>query len=290
MGWGTHIRRAVVSAAVAGCAVCARGTPQFAHDDGKATPDLALIEALGDDDERWNATEAMSTLVEMIDPPIGLIERALDSNDRQRRQLAAHVLWRLIHPRDWDERDPAGHVTPRLLEVTVEGLRADSLPWDRESQRYTDVWNAAEGLHMLSLHAREARAMLERGLSSKDRQQQLLCALALGLGGVTESAGAAAPVLMPHLRDNDIPEDAKWAVAALYRLGDGITPVLDAALPGADDQQRDLIFLLKQDLASPPATRQELEERALMHHITATVFDPAVSLPLDDCMWWLHDL
>ncbi|MFU8830437.1 MAG: hypothetical protein ACNA8P_13520, partial [Phycisphaerales bacterium] len=212
-----------------------------------------LINDLRADDIRWNAIEAMDALGRLREPPLAALERALDSDDWQQRQLAAALRWWYMDPWDWLWHDPnlpawrlesIGSVTRRLLEVTVEGLRSDALPRDREQNRYTPVSNAANGYRALVKNAKAARDLLEAGLESDDYQQKLLCALILGTGGVSASVEKAAPILIPHLRDNDIPEDAKFAIFALYRFGDAVVPLLEAALPDADEQQAQAIRLL----------------------------------------------
>jgi len=269
--------------------------PAAARGDGGVE---RLVAALRDDGVQWNATDAMDALRRLPEPPIAALQEALDSDDWQQRQIAASLLWEFLHPPDWrtpDEGDPRwwgepqGRVTRRLLEVTVEGLRSDALPRDPASRRYTYVFNAADGFRCLSLHAHEARDLLEAGLSSGDEQQRFLCALALGFGGVGESAGVAAPILIPHLRDNDIHEDAKWSTAALYRFGPDVIPELLCARPDADEQQAQLIDLIILDLTEPPACRAELEGRRALNPITGVVFDPAIQPP-HNTMSWLWDL
>ncbi len=233
---------------------------------------------------------AMRSLGELDTPPLEELNAALDSDDWQQRQLAACVLWRFIHPPYWEQREPQGEVTQRLIEVSVEGFRSDRLPYDRHSDTYTYAFNAAEGFHSLRRHANQAEAQLAAGLKSDDYQQRFLCALTLGFGGVSSQAKSAARVLLPHLRDNDIPEDAKWCAAALYRLGQAVEPFLRAALEKSDAQQRKLIELVLLDLEQPPQTADEFETRRALNDISSAVFDPAVQPPLDDWMGWLRRL
>jgi hypothetical protein len=258
-------------------------TPCLAQIDGPS-----LVEQLRDDDRDWNAMRAMRALGEFDAPPLEELYAALDSGDWQLRQLAARVLWRFIHPPYWEQQEPQGEVTQRLIEVSVEGLQGDRLPYDRQRDKYTYAFNAAEGFHNLRRHARQAEAQLAAGLDSDDYQQRFLCALTLGFGGVSSQAKAVSRVLLPHLRDNDIPEDAKWCTAALYRLGKPVEPFLRAALENADAQQRKLIELLLLDLERPPQTAGEFESRRAYNDISSAVFDPAVEPPLDDWMGWLR--
>lgn len=228
-------------------------------------------------------------------PPIAELQAALDSSDWQQRQMASGLLWRLLQPEDRRVQRPdiptwryesQGEVTQRLLEVTIEGLRHDALPISEDGEFYNFVFNAGYGVRNLARHAVQARPLLEAGLDSDDRQQRLLCAMVLGLGGVAGSAALAAPILLPHLRDNDTPEDAKWAVHALYGFGEAVLPMLREALPDADRQQSELIELLILDVTSPPTSRKELEARAALNSIATSVLDPAVTTP-ELNVWWL---
>lgn len=255
-----------------------------------------LINNLRADETRWNAIEAMDALGRLPEPPVEELERALHSDDWQQRQIAADLRWRYMDPWDWLWHDPnlpawrlesIGTVTRRLLEVTVEGLRSDALPYDREQQKYTPVSNAASGYRALVKNAEAARDLLEAGLKSDDYQQKLLCALALGTGGVSASVEKAAPILIPHLRDNDIPEDAKFAIYALYRFGNAVVPLLEAALPDADEQQAQAIRLLLLNLREPPRHEADFERRKRMHRITSVVHDPSITM-VQDHFYWLH--
>lgn len=257
-----------------------------------------LVSDLRADDTRWNAIEAMDALGRLPEPPIDELERALHADDWQQRQIAATLRWRYIYPWSWlseDDNLPAwrlvstGTVTRRLLEVTVEGLRSDTLPRDREQDRYTPVSNAADGYRALVKNAEAARDLLEAGLQSDDYQQKLLCALALGTAGVSASAERAAPILIPHLRDNDIPEDAKFAIFALYRFGDAVIPLLQTALADADEQQAEAIRLLLLNLREPPKTWADMEQRKDMQRITSVAHDPSITM-IQDHFYWLYYL
>ncbi|MFG0293421.1 MAG: hypothetical protein ACF8MJ_09755 [Phycisphaerales bacterium JB050] len=257
-----------------------------------------LVDQLRADDTRWNAMEAMDALGRLREPPIEELERALDSEDWQQRQIAAVLRWRYIDPGFWlwgDDSLPAwrlestGTVTRRLLEVTVEGLRDDALPFDEENHHYTFVANAVSGYRALVVHAEAARDLLEAGLESDDYQQKLMCALILGAGGVSDSVDKVAPILIPHLRDNDINEDAKHAIYSLYRFGESVVPYLEAALPRADEQQGQAIRLLLLDLRDKPQTQADLEARKRMHRITEVVHDPCLNM-VQSHFSWLYDI
>ncbi len=256
-----------------------------------------LVDQLRHDEQDMNAVRAVKALGSLESPPLRELHAALDSSDWQQRQLAAGLLWDFLHPRSWHwselpewRREPQGDVTTRLIEVTIEGFRDDNLPLDRRRSRYMFAFNAAEGFRHLRHHAKQAETQLVAGLSSDDYQQRFLCALVLGFGGVSSQAEPVARILLPHLRDNDIPEDAKWCTAALLRLGERVMPLLESALPNADQQQGDLIELLLLDLKQPPRTDEELVSRKKYNSVAGSVFDSAIQGPIDPNMGWLHKL
>ncbi|MFI4855144.1 MAG: hypothetical protein ACIAQF_09255 [Phycisphaerales bacterium JB065] len=268
--------------------------PIAAAEDGRTIEEL--IEDLRDDDVRWNAHDAIDAIWSMENPPIAELEQALHSDDWQQRQIAALLRWRYIPPHSWlrqskqvteDRRQEAEQISKRLIEVTVEGLRSDNLPYDKEQGRYLDVFNASRGFLSLIYHADLAQEELEGALESDDYQQKFLSAVILGTGGVTASAEKAAPILIPHLRDNDIPEDARLAIYALHSLGESVIPLLEAALPTADKQQSDAILLLLLDFRDPPESMPDFYARKKLQDITDKVHDPAVQFSYVTA-YWLH--
>jgi len=228
----------------------------------------ALVADLASDDIPWNAQHAVETLIWTNAPPIQLLEAALDSGDYQQRQFAAYIL--MQHT----ESSPS----ERLIEVVIEGLRDDHIPWDRRTapSRYNYVFNAAGGMRFLTRHAISAKKQLVAALDSNDFQQRFVCAYALGMNGITHRLSDTASILLFHLRDNDIVGDACKSCAALYRLGPAVKPFLLAALENADTQQRDAIKLILLDFESPPKTRKDFEQRRKMHKLSEIVSDPAV--------------
>ena len=231
------------------------------------------IADLADDDVRWNAHRAMSRLRRIGLTAEAQLEAALHSHDWQQRQLAAHCL------RGLEGYEPSD----RLLEVTVEGLRDDDLPVETRRGRqtaYTCVYNAARGAPYLLRHATQAEVYLLEGLGSDDEQQRFLCACILGHAGLQSGIPDGVPVLLEHLRDNDIPGDAMLSTAALYRFGLEVMPHLLAALPEADDQQARLIDLIVLDLTDPPENEEELRARKSMQDVTDIYYDPALQSKL----------
>ncbi len=270
-------------------AACAWLVPTLAR--AQAEEPSRLIADLRSDDVEWNAIHAYRILYSSADPPLAELESALESDDWQQRQLAAAVLWYHYDPPEWRRARgaaPRGHLTARLMEVTVEGLRSDDLPIERATGRCVTIFNAREGFSRIRRHPKLAIEALANGLESEDRQQQLLCALLLGFAGAEAHADRAVPILLPHLRDNEIPEDAKWAAPALYRFGPVALPQLEGALADADDQQRALLKLIIDHLRANG--QQGVVEVAGRNTITALVADPVLQPPWVTATYWLYEL
>jgi hypothetical protein len=238
-----------------------------------------LIADLADDDVRWNAHRAMWRLRKIGSAAEEQLEAALFSHDWQQRQIAAHCL------RGLEGYEPSD----RMLEVTVEGLRDDDLPSEgRRDHRgaYTYVFNAKSGTEYLLGHAEAAGPFLLDGLRSDDAQQRFLSAFILGHAGLTSGLPEGAPILLEHLRDNDIGGDAIMSAAALYRFGPDVMPHLLAALPDADAQQAQLVNLILLDLTDPPENEQELRARKSMQNVTSVCYDPVLEFDLDRQDFW----
>ena len=227
-----------------------------------------LIRDLHDDDIRANALDALDDLHDFGPLAIPALETALFSDDWQQRQLAAHLLRRI------DRYQP----TRRMLEVCVEGLRCDGLPYGHNKRTGREyclvVANARSGIAYLQQHTTEAEDFISQALDSDDHQQQFMAACLAGYGNLRNVLHRAAPILIAHLFDNNIPGDANMAAPSLYRYGNAIRPYLKAALPQADRQARQLINLILLDLDSPPITRQDFYHRAEMQQITEINWDP----------------
>lgn len=274
-----HVRAACVIALV---------SLHCAHANDRAAE---LIEDLRDDDVRWNAIKAWYGIVELEEPPVEALHAALDSDDWQQRQLAADLLWRFARD-DRAGRRFAPYVTSRLIAVTIEGLRDDDsatsqVPGERDLQ----LFNAANGFRVLAKHAELAREQLVEGLDGEDYQQRFLCALALGTGGVGSESERVAAILVPHLADNDIPDDAKWSARALFMLGAEAIPHLEAAKEASDDaQQRDLLELILMNLKGAPDSIDDLLARQELNTITSVARDPTQRDFTLNTMGWLRQL
>ena len=248
------------------------------HRSSSVRSDEEWIADLASDEVRWNATRAFDRLRSR--PPVRLLEKALDSPDYQQRQIAAGLLRRIEEYDNPDDRllwYPVEYDPPdRLLEVTVEGLQDDLYPRDPVLGTWTSPVNASGGVPFLVKHAEAAERYLIAGLDSRDHQQRFLCAYILGINGIKDQLPAVASILIPHLRDNDIRQDACMACSALYHLGEEVRPYLLDAIPDADTQQEETIHLILADLEHPPSTSEELAKRRRIQSISRSVYDPAL--------------
>ncbi len=247
-----------------------------ADSDSPPPPPEQLVAALTSDNVRMNAERASWALLDTNNPPLRLLEKALDSHDYQQRQFAANIL------RYHSKKEPS----LRLLEVTIEGLRDDNLPNDENPVRSTCnfLFNAANGIRFLVRHIDIAKSLVMKGLDSEDQQQRFLCAYALGMNEITNRLKETVSILVFHLRDNEIPEDACMACAALFRLGPVTAPLLRSEKE-LDAQQVESIRLLLMDFESPPKTKHELAGRRSMQKISKLVYDPAIQYDAPACRW-----
>lgn len=237
----------IVGVVCLSCRVFAQQEP----DPTRSTIDL--VNDLRDDSIRWNADNAMTALHERGLEAVPFLELALASSDWQQRQLAAQILIGI----------EAYVPSDRQLQVCIEGLQQDLLPWGEPFDLGNMfVFNASAGAKWLYRHADRARPYLLLALFSEDEQQKFLSACVLGWNGEIESRNLIAAVLIPHLRNNKIDQDAVMASSALYRMGQGVIPNLRGALATADDQSRMILEDLLRDLGDPPQSEAEMAARA----------------------------
>ncbi len=182
----------------------------------------ALAEDLISDEVRWNAERAEDLLQTLWPDSWSALETALHSGNMQARILAARILRKLC-PEPSDS----------LLSACVQDLRDDSSSGVRW---YLTRHNAAEASKYLVRWAPWAEPMLADALHSDDRQQRLLAAAVAGYARLTDLMDQAAPILIEHLRDNSIPNDAKVAAPALFHFGPEVLPYLREHVD-SDDRQ-----------------------------------------------------
>jgi len=272
-----------------------------------------LIGELANDNVTRNAQSAVKAIMTYPNSPIDRLYEALDDPDWQTRQIACDLLWsiRAAHEpiesdndmsrtTNWRWRikpaDPAWRqseipdITDRLVAVTIEGMRDDRTPFDYPNNRALMYANAVFGMLRMIPVAHHWRGQLDVAMESDDPQQQLIAAIILARAGVIESMDRASLIILPHLRDNDIEDDAKFCLWALTGFGKDLLPILKAAMPSADAQQRDCMMLLTIDLINPPKNSAERIERSRYNSITKNVYDPVVEPPRADTWAWLNSL
>jgi hypothetical protein len=234
----------------------------------------ALVEELRDDDVRWNATLAMSELVSRIDRDAGarrtLHEELLPhlgSTDRQLRALSVALLLRLgLAAREAGEPfEP----TAALLDAALEWMRGrpglDSRFW---------AVNKHLPVEFALAYADRMEGRLAAELGRSPDGQGFLHAFVLGATGKGEHADLAAPVLLPHLRDNGEDDDACLAQRALAGLGPAVLPHLDGALAEADEQQRLGIEAVRLQVLAPCLDEVDAAQRAQLNSVTWKVDFP----------------
>ena len=226
----------------------------------------ALAEDLISDEVRWNAERAEDLLQTLWPDSRSALETALHSGDMQAQLLAARLLRKLC-----------GDPSDSLLSACVQDLRDDSsssIGW------YLTRHNAAEASEYLVRWAPRAEPMLAEALYSDDRQQRLLAAAVAGYAGLTDLIAVAAPILIEHLRDNSIPDDAKVAAPALFRFGPEVLPYLREHVDSDDRQLRPIARAIVERLEYPDRPLHRLENP--MPWISVRTNDPLQHLQLGD--------
>lgn len=224
-----------------------------------------LMNDLRDDSIRFNAIHARDELkfhrgLEQIP----YLEKALESDDCQQRQIAASLL------RSIDEFN----ATERLIQETVAGLQNDKLPGRFD----IFVFNATEGVRFFLQHPTVGTDELESALDSDDFQQRFLAAFILGATGRAEKILRIAEILIPHLKNDAIQLNACMATHALCQAGKNVTPFLAPIRDSEDAQQRAAARLILLDLESPPKTKGQFLARKQHHNLSLFRSDPAISL------------
>jgi len=233
---------------------------------GDAAAISSWVDNLRSDDVRKNATRAVGNLTRAGAEAVPTLERALGSGEHQQRRVAATILGRFASE---PYLGVAYTPTPEHIVVLIECLASDDLPIARdasgEETSYTPADNAAVATRVLIAFpnvAYDYRVELEDVIADGDTQARFLAAYILGMNGVEEAVTVAAPVLVEHLRDNEISSDAVWAAAALYRFGDAVLPHLKTD-GRADEQQLRITAHLYEIIAAPPQSQEELIDRGI---------------------------
>ncbi len=182
---------------------------------------------LGHDQRRGNAVLAYTYFL----PSLGrnsqaqepmkllLLRKGLTDTDRQRRLMCAVLLML----RDVDP-------TPELLGVAMESLKSDEFSLKNSFL----VANANRAQTYLMRHPKAAQPFLMRSLTASSLSQRIRAAAILAQNR-SEPTSAYVPMLLEHLCDNNVANDATLAGFSLSYLGPRVLPWLDA--PAKDAQQ-----------------------------------------------------
>lgn len=225
----------------------------------------AIASDLVDDDIRWNADRAAEMLDSMWPSSRGMLESALSHRDRQARMIAASLL------RQRCPDDPCD----ALLAASVEDLRDDVI----EAAWWT-TFNAREAAVYLVRFPERVEPLLRDALRSDDPQQRLLAAAIAGYAHLDRLAGPASEVLLPHLRNDDIFDNAKLAAPALYHFGVSVIPYLEPVTLDPDPQLRAIALAIIERVRFPDRPLREL--RHPMPRITGLTDDPLRDLRLGE--------
>jgi len=246
---------------------------------------LRLIKDLRDDNIPNNGISASRQLCMMGCKVTGLLEECLYSDDYQTRHVAAGIL-RNCCP-DYEPSD-------RLLTLTLDLLSYDN--YDPECLRdmvwHNEVYNY---LRNASNTYPQFRSRLIQNLNSSDPNEQLDSALLLAEYGEQSLTPTLVPLLIPHLANNKIRNDACMAAYALYQLGEPIRPYIARITNSFDAQEADFASLIMYQLDYPETTNQTLQ---LFFTNTGNrnpvVYRPRVgdyfysTLNRDDREWWIQ--
>lgn len=251
-------------------------------DDGLAR----LLAALRSDEVRWNATSAASTLsghVRAGGPARGrlaaLAAPLLRSGDRQQRIMITALCMHIA-----TVEAEAGRPSRPPFEVTEAAMRwlggpgthPDALDFETCYAPYQ--WRARCFCEALEPHVRQdLRELLFRPVPPDEQpnEARFEAAWILTVAGAPWPEDAAA-VLVEHLADNHISEDAVRAMYALKRLGPAALPALETArATSTDPQQRLAAQLVLAELHTPGSSRA--------YGLKAQrIFDSAVPFPAAD--------
>lgn len=200
---------------------------------------------LQDDDQLSNAARAFRWYsLQEVDLALEELTPHLDSEDWQTRHLAADLL-----------RDLNVEPFPRLLELTLEGLHGDDQPGNLRAYRsYQNRYTIRHAFRYFIQHPEASRPYVEEGIRSTDVQQRFLCAIVATFAPYDDLADVVIPILLVHLRDNEVRGDAGWASGALLQWGSLAVPYLEEVERMNDDQARQIAVHLLWRL-SPPNER-----------------------------------
>jgi len=191
-----------------------------------------LVRDLENDDIPHNALAARHELSELGCAAVPFLEEALSHQDFQARQTAADLLRHSC---------PEYKPSDKLIEVTFELLNADDL--DYNHTYLMSSGGAFNYLNETSVYPR-VRNRLLNNLQSRNPRERLYSALLAAEHGETSYANTLARIMIPHLADNDLSNDAAASAFALYQLGPSVLPHLQPYRNSTDPQQAELVELI----------------------------------------------
>jgi len=247
-----------------------------------------LIASLEHDRVWWNACVAAAELGDRIlyesdrTHTRALLEKALDSKDEQQRFLALGLLqaFALVPT-------PGGHPyypTERMLEVFFESItpkgysRYSWRPGYRYSMEFIPYEPSSEKTVAFALQFIDRIELRLVDLLEKTRHEELriFCAYVLARTQNGQPPSIIAPVLVEHLRDNSISNDALMAMEGLYALGPGSIAWLEAAQLDDDPQAKACAELLTLELYGPARNSAERERRDQLTDLTSKCYNPVL--------------
>lgn len=239
-----------------------------------------ILTGLKDDHVKWNAMAVASELSRRLKGRVTakstretlelqLVSKSCDS--QQRRLIAGLLQSHSLERQGLDAHEPCD----ALVEFTVETFEA---PYRGRGEMFI-----AGGVSEKKAMRFAFRFMdrMEKGLARKLRtlsaERSFPHAFALAKTGKPEYVHLAAPILIEHLRDNHISDDACMSLEALGNLGESARSWLWASLGKGDEQQDKCLELLIAELKGPAQTADEIEERAELNVVTWKYDNPVRS-------------
>lgn len=232
-----------------------------------------LVDDLRDDDVRHNATDAVRLLLDLMYQEPDLVRTALlphvGSWDAQLRDLSSSLVMELDLLTDFDFA--GGEATPpALLRRAVDHLVRPP----RFESRFFGLASRRSRVLFAAHHAERIEAeLLELIRAAEDQPrrregQGFLPAFVLAVGGRRSLAPELAPILVHHLADNQLVEDALMSMEALVALGHGVIPSLLEARASSDPQQAACAELVLLELELPADSPELQQQRAHLNRVT----------------------
>ena len=231
---------------------------------------VELLAALRSDEVRWNASSAAWKLSWHVREGgaarriAALATPLLRSDDRQQRIIVTALCMHIA-----TVEAEAGRPSRPPFEVTEAAMRwlaggcwhetnPDALdfrtvyqPTQRRARRFCEALETHVRQDLRELLLRPAHV----GETGRPNEARFEAAWILALAGAPWPEDAAT-VLVEHLADNDISEDAVRAMYALKRLGPAALPALETArATSTDPQQRLAAELVLAELHTPGSSR-----------------------------------